>query len=168
MEWDTSDLSRNISNHLVDDDEAPIPGKFSKNNSTLFLSLNTPWKTKVLSPLETAQAPLEILIDLAKTKIESVEFLSRCDTPPPMQITDYNKAMVSQRTGVKLIQRLRVKLILLCRKMAADSEHTSNIFELSHESPLSASRPEIWKLEFNSELSFEAYLRHRHSKLLPG
>ena len=75
MEWDNSDLSRNISNHLHDDDEeAPIP---------------------VLSPLETAQAPLEILIDLARTKIESVEFLARCDTPPPMQIIDYNNGLVS-------------------------------------------------------------------------
>ena len=74
MEWDNSDLSRNISNHLhEDEDDAPIP---------------------VLSPLETAQAPLEILIDLARTKIESVEFLTRCDTPPPAEIVDYNNALV--------------------------------------------------------------------------
>ena len=74
MEWDNSDLSRNISNHLHDDDDAPIP---------------------VLSPLETAQAPLEVLIDLARSKIESVEFLTRCDTPPPAVIVDYNVALVS-------------------------------------------------------------------------
>ena len=75
FEWDTSDFSRNISNaHLDQSEDAPIP---------------------IISPLETAQAPLELLVDTGKPKVDHIEYLTRCETPPPTQIEDFNKSFVS-------------------------------------------------------------------------
>ena len=76
FEWDTSDFSRNISNaHLDQSEDAPIP---------------------IISPLETAQAPLELLVDTGKPKVDHIEYLTRCETPPPTQIEDFNKSFVSE------------------------------------------------------------------------
>ena len=52
FEWDKSDLARGIEDHL-EEEEAPIP---------------------VLSPLEVASAPLEKLIEDAKTKVNNLWF----------------------------------------------------------------------------------------------
>ena len=52
FEWDKSDLARGIEDHL-EEEEAPIP---------------------VLSPLEVASAPLEKLIEDAKTKVNTLWF----------------------------------------------------------------------------------------------
>ncbi|CAG5079573.1 Oidioi.mRNA.OKI2018_I69.PAR.g9285.t1.cds [Oikopleura dioica] len=60
FEWDDSDMLRDLEDSHVEDEEAPIP---------------------VISPLETAAAPLEKLIDDGRTKVDQVEYLNRCETP---------------------------------------------------------------------------------------
>ncbi|CBY34200.1 unnamed protein product [Oikopleura dioica] len=60
FEWDDSDMLRDLEDSHIDDEEAPIP---------------------IISPLETAAAPLEKLIDDGRTKVDQVEYLNRCKTP---------------------------------------------------------------------------------------
>ena len=60
---------------MDNDEEAPIP---------------------VMSPLETAAAPLEKLIEDGRTKVESVEYLNRCDTPKYSQLYAFNESYVSR------------------------------------------------------------------------
>jgi len=71
FEWDTSDLIRDIDDHRDNTEDAPIP---------------------LISPLETAAAPLEKLIEDGKTKVESVEYLNRCETPKYAQLSEFNKS----------------------------------------------------------------------------
>ena len=77
FEWDTSDFIREIDAHSDNDEDAPIP---------------------VMSPLETAAAPLEKLIEDGRTKVESVEYLNRCESPKYSQLPAYNESYVSLPT----------------------------------------------------------------------
>ena len=58
---------------MDDDEDAPIP---------------------VISPLETASAPLEKLIEDGRTKVESVDYLNRCETPKYSQLYAFNESYV--------------------------------------------------------------------------
>ena len=74
FQWDTSDFGRDISNQHEDDSEdlAPIP---------------------IISPLETAQGPLEVLVENGKQKVEAVEYFTKSETPQPTQIKNFNKTL---------------------------------------------------------------------------
>ena len=67
-------MIRDIDDHRDNTEDAPIP---------------------LISPLETAAAPLEKLIEDGKTKVESVEYLNRCETPKYSQLSEFNKSYVS-------------------------------------------------------------------------
>ena len=74
FEWDTSDLMRDIDPHSDANEEDEIP---------------------LISPLETAAAPLEKLIEDGRTKVESVEYLNNCEHPKYGQLFSFNQSYVS-------------------------------------------------------------------------
>ena len=66
-------VSRDLEDSHVEDEEAPIP---------------------IISPLETAAAPLEKLIDDGRTKVDQVEYLNRCETPVFSKLDEFTNDYV--------------------------------------------------------------------------
>ena len=68
-------ILRDLEDSHIDDEEAPIP---------------------IISPLETAAAPLEKLIDDGRTKVDQVEYLNRCETPNFSKLDGFTNDYVSK------------------------------------------------------------------------